>query len=772
MRLLARLFAAILLLIGLGLALGGAWLAALGGSPYYVLVGLAYMAAAFLAWRGRAAALWLMAAIMAATLAWALWEARLDYWALFPRLMAPLALTGLGLAFLPSLVRTGARKAAYAGAGACGLAFAALFAFAFVPHGAIMPAAGAAYPASSGSNGPDNWTSYGKTTEGLRYTAYTQINRENISKLRPAWTFRTGDSGPGIDQNTPLQIGDTLYTCSRNNRIAAIDGDSGKPRWTFDPQARSPIWQRCRSLAYFHDDASAANAPCADRIIATTIDARLFALDARTGARCPGFGQEGMVALSQGMGPIKPGYYFQTSGPLVARNLIIIGGWVVDNQEVGEPSGVIRAFDVRSGELAWAWDLGNPAITKLPPPGQTYTRGTPNMWTTAAYDDRLGLIYLPLGNATPDYYGVGRAPWADAYNATLVALDVATGRERWKFQTVHHDIWDYDLPAQPALIDVADGRGGKVPALLLPTKRGQLFLLNRATGAPLAEVAEKPVTQVGAAPGERLSPTQPYSVGMPVIGAMRLSEKRAWGMTMFDQLACRISFRQHRYDGDFTPIGLRKALEQPSNVGGLNWGSLSVDVATNRVFMNDIRTPASYRLVPRADYPAYSKKVPSDGTGHGPSPQAGTPYGMGTMLWMSGLGVPCVQPPFGTITAIDLDSRRIAWQVPAGTAEELGPLGLKLGLPMPIGMPTYAGTSVTAGGLLFFAGSQDFYLRAYDAATGRELWKHPLPVGSSATPMTYISPRTGRQYVVVSVGGAAHSEAVGDYVMAFALPPR
>ena len=271
---------------------------------------------------------------------------------------------------------------------------------------------------------------------------------------------------------------------------------------------------------------------------------------------------------------------------------MVVGGWVVDNQQREEPSGVIRAFSARTGELVWAWDLGNPEITRLPPEGQTYTRGTPNMWTTAAYDDTLGLVYAPLGNATPDYYGQDRPPRSEAFNSSLVALDIETGRPRWKFQTVHHDIWDYDLPSQPALIDLPDGNGGTQPAVLQTTKRGQLFLLDRATGKPLAEVAEKAVPQNGAVPEETLAPTQPYSVGMPTIGTERLDERRMWGMTMFDQLACRIAFRRMRYDGDFTPPGTQMSIQHPGNIGGMNWGSVSVDSSNQRVFLNDIRVPS------------------------------------------------------------------------------------------------------------------------------------------------------------------------------------
>jgi len=768
MKFLAALFCIVLAFIGLGLVGGGAWLLRLGGSPYYAIVGLAYLVAAVLLWRRKTSGGLIVLLVAVFTVPWALWESGINFWALFARLMSPLALAGFALLFAPSRSPTANRKRFYGGALVTALIFAAGFGLSFVPHGIIHPSADiTAYKPTKGDNSPSDWTSYGRTAAGDRYSPFDQINRGNVSKLDLAWTYRTG-KGDGADQNTPLQIGDTVYTCTPTDVIAALDADTGKPRWIFDPKAAAPYWQRCRGLGYYKvpPEAQSADGLCNERLVQTTIDARLLEIDSKTGAPCTGFGDNGTVQLSQGMGEVKAGYYFQTSAPLIARNLIVVGGWVTDNQEVGEPSGVIRAFNVITGELEWAWDLGNPEITKLPPEGQTYTRATPNMWTTAAFDDKLGLIYAPLGNTTPDYYGVHRPAFADQYNATLVALDVTTGREKWKFQTVHHDIWDYDLPAQPLLIDAPDGNGGTVPAVLQTTKRGQLFLLNRQTGVPLAEVQEKPVPQHGGAPEEKLSPTQPYSVGMPTIGAERVTEQTAWGLTMFDQLACRIAFRKMRYDGDFTPIGLQYAIQQPGNLGGLNWGSVSVDLPNNRIFMNDIRVPSLFALIPRADYVDFALTT----TAHGPSaPQRGTPYAMATEMWTSRLRVPCTQPPFGTVTAVDLNTRKIAWQVPAGTAEQLGPFKIKTKLPMPMGLPSYAGTSATAGGVVFFAGFQDYYIRAYDAENGAELWKYPLPVGSSATPMTYISPKTGKQYVLISVGGAPYSKDVGDYVLAFSL---
>ncbi|MBE2276099.1 MAG: membrane-bound PQQ-dependent dehydrogenase, glucose/quinate/shikimate family [Rhodobacteraceae bacterium] len=775
MHVLSRLFVIVLAVMGAGLAIAGGWLISLGGSWYYFLLGLVWLIAAVAMWRGRTAGGWLVIAAAVLTVPWAIWEAGLAFWPLFTRLMVPIAVAGVAALFMPTLADGQGKKPFYGLAALALVLFVLGFVFTFQPHGVVQRTAEIpTYVPAKGDNTPSDWTAYARDTMGRRYSPFDQINRDTVSKLDLAWTFRTGRKDVGIDQNTPLQIGDTVYSCTTTNVVIALDPDKGTEKWRFDPQVKDVFWQRCRGIGYFKlpEAQQVAGQACNERLILTTVDARLIAIDAKDGKLCEGFGQSGVASLGAEMGDIKPGYYFQTSAPLVARDKIVVGGWVVDNQEVGEPSGVIRAFNAVTGELEWAWDLGNPAITKLPPPGETYTRETPNMWTTAAYDDELGLIYAPLGNTTPDYYGADRPAFANEYNATLVALDVETGRERWKFQTVHHDLWDYDLPSQPALIDVPDGKGGVVKAVLQTTKRAQLFLLDRATGEPIAEVAELPVPQEGAAPEEipHLSPTQPFSVGMPTIGAETLTEAKMWGMTTFDQLICRIEFRQMQYFGNMTPIGVNKpTIEQPGNLGGFNWGSVSVDVPNNLVFMNDIRVPTKFWLMPSADYPAIAKELHSDGTGHGPSPQRGTPYGMATDMWLSPLGVPCVAPPLGTITAVDMNTRTVAWSVPAGTAEQLGPFGLKLGLKMPMGMPTYAGTTATAGGLVFFAGFQDYYLRAYDAATGEEVWNYELPVGSSATPMTYVSPATGKQYVLISVGGAARSPVTGDYVMAFAL---
>lgn len=774
-----RLAGGISITAGALLSCGGFRLVLLGGSLYYVLIGLGYIASGTLLWRRRAAGAWYMVALFALTVCWALWETGLNFWGLFPRLMVPAGLALLGLLATLWFSPGASRKATAATATGLTLFLAASLAYAFVPHGVIQGSLSRPFVLAERSDEPQDWSSYGRTMKGTRYSPFAQITPANVTQLKPVWTYRSGDRGPGILQDTPLQIGGLVYTCSRNNHIAALDADTGEVRWRYDAGVKATDWAHCRGVAYYalpeaSGETNAAPA-CSRRIFTSTVDARLIALDAENGRPCAQFGHDGVVDLNQGMGSVKPGFYFLASAPTVARGRIIIGGSVPDNLETQEPSGVIRAFDARTGELAWAWDMGNPNVTREPPPGGHYTRATPNMWSTPAYDDALGLVYVPLGNETPDYFGAGRNPASELYNSSITALDVETGRPRWSVQTVHHDLWDYDVPSQPALVDLPDGHGGKLAALLQTTKRGQIFLLNRATGEALSPIVEQPVPQRGAVPEEHLASSQPYSPDMPAIGTEPLNERKAWGMTTFDQLWCRISFREQRYDGEFTPVGIDSSLQYPGPLGGLNWGSVSIDPVNHIALMNDLRMASVRQLVPRSEYAAWAARYPEAGLhGHGAGLQAqsGTPYGVFVQLWMSPLGVPCNEPPLGTLTAVDLVTRKVLWQTPSGTTKDTGPMGIATHLPMPVGMPTYAGTSVTASGLVFFAGTQDFFIRAYDVQSGAELWKYPLPVGASATPISYVSPNTGRQYVLVSAGGAARSSRTGDYVMAFALPQQ
>ncbi|MNE23303.1 Quinate/shikimate dehydrogenase (quinone) [compost metagenome] len=389
------------------------------------------------------------------------------------------------------------------------------------------------------------------------------------------------------------------------------------------------------------------------------------------------------------------------------------------------------------------------------------------MWSTAAYDSKRGLLFIPLGNSTPDFWGGHRTDAANRYASSVVALDYKTGRERWAYQTVHHDIWDYDIPAQPALYDVPDGKGGSVPALIQTTKTGNIFMLNRETGKPIADVVERGVPQQELA-GDKTAPTQPHSVGMPYIGQEKLTESDMWGATIYDQLLCRIQFKSLRYDGAFTPPGTTASLQHPGNFGGMNWGSVSINEDTGTMVVNDIRIPLRVQLVPSEHH-----EIAGNGKPHSEfAPMRGTPFVLTNSSFVSPIDVPCQAPPYGTVTGIDLNTRQIIWQRPAGTVQDTAIAGVKVRAPFPIGMPTIGGTVSTRSGLVFFAGTQDYFLRAYDQGTGEELWKARMPVGSQATPMTFVSPSSNRQFVVVSAGGARSSMDRSDLLIAYALPKK
>jgi quinate dehydrogenase (quinone) len=771
---------------GVFLGFNGGRLVALGGSWYFLLAGVALLVSGVLIALRKPVGAWVYAVMLLLTAVWAVWDAGFSFWPLVSRLAL---LGGLGifvaLAY-PTLLRATGRPAgrgAYGIAAALALALVVMVGFTFVPSNVITASGPAPVPTPASADAPKDWRHWGNTVGGTRFGPLDQINKSNVDKLEVAWTFRTGDipqsNGFGAeDQGTPIQVGDAIYLCTAHNQVFALDADTGAKRWSYDPKATAPNWQRCRGVAYFEEPttggapavATATPAPaaadCRRRILTTTIDARLIALDADTGKPCSGFGTDGTVDLKVGMGQVKPGFYTLTAAPLVAGDLVVLGGRVADNIEVNEPSGVIRAFDVRTGKMVWVWDLSEEVAGQPRDPNRDYTRATPNVWTSMAYDEKLGLVYLPTGNTTPDAWGGQRTPQDDKYSSSVVALDVKTGKERWVFQTARHDLWDYDVPAQPTLIDVPDTNGsGMLPGLVQVTKSGQVFLLNRETGQPIAEVKETPVPQ-GKASGERYSPTQPMSVGLPSIGTETLTESSMWGGTLFDQLLCRIEFKKMRYDGMFTPPGEDLALQWPGSLGGMNWGGVSVDPTTGYVFVNDMRLGLWNRLIPRAQMEGNK----AGGVEMGAASQTGTPYGSLRDRFLSQLGIPCQQPPYGTMSAIDLKTRKLAWQVPVGTVQDTGPFGIKMHLPIPIGMPTLGGSLATQSGLVFFAGTQDYYLRAFDAATGKEVWKQRLPVGSQGTPMTFMSAKTGKQYVVLMAGGARQSPDRGDYVIAYALP--
>ncbi len=781
----------IIALLGLALAAGGVKLVSLGGSWYFLVGGLAMTVSGVLIALKKTAGAWLFAAFLMATAIWAVADAGLVFWPVFSRLFMFSAIGMVVALVYPLLARANGRVAgrgAYAVAAVLAVGVAVAAGNMFVAHPTVAATGtGPGLTPVEPAKAQKDWAHYGNTEGGSRFAALDQINRNNVDKLKVAWTYHTGDvaesDGNGAeDQLTPLQVGNKVFICTPHNNLIALDADTGKELWKNAINAQSKVWQRCRGMAYFDATATIAQpsnssiieakpapaANCQRRLLTNTIDARLIAVDADTGEFCQGFGNNGQVDLKAGLGDVPDSYYQLSSAPLMAGTTVVVGGRVADNVQSDMPGGVIRGFDVITGAMRWAFDPGNPQDRNAPADGKTYVRSTPNSWAPMSYDAATNTVFLPMGSSSTDIYGVERSELDHKYGASILALDASTGEERWVFQTVHNDLWDFDLPMQPSLIDF-DKDGQSVPALVIGTKAGQIYVLDRATGKPLTEVKEVPVKAANI-PNEPYSPTQPKSVGMPQIGAQHLTESDMWGATPYDQLLCRIDFKSMRYDGLYTAPGTDKSLSFPGSLGGMNWGSISTDPVHGFIFVNDMRLGLWIQMIPSQNKGQAAGGGEALNTGMGAVPLKGTPYAVNKNRFLSVAGIPCQAPPFGTLTAIDMKTQKVAWQVPVGTVEDTGPLGIRMHLPIKIGLPTLGGTLSTQGGLIFIAGTQDFYLRAFNSGNGEEVWKARLPVGSQGGPMTYVSPKTGKQYIVVTAGGARQSTDRGDYVMAYALP--
>ncbi|PNU06602.1 dehydrogenase [Novosphingobium guangzhouense] len=757
--------------MGAVLVVGGGWLIALGGSPFFLIAGILAAAAGVCLFRGSIYATWIALALLVIAAVWSYADIGFTFWPFFSRIMVFLGIALVTVMFAPWLSGPGASalsgKKAASGSVVLGIAMVAMLAGMFSSHatlegdGAALKILGDAAPATA----TNDWTGYGRTTSGSRFAPFQQINADNVKNLKVAWTYRTGDLA--IDsaefQMTPLKVGNTVYVCSPYSKVSAVDAATGKLRWKFDPHAHQKSWQRCRGVAYAKTPTANPADPCQERVVLTTIDARLITIDAKTGKACEGFGSGTSVDLMAGMGPSGPGSYYPTSAPLVADDVVVVGGHVNDNEKTGEPSGVVRGYDVRTGAQRWAWDPTHPKGRTTPlAKGEIYTPETPNFWGTASFDPKLGLIYVPTGNQTPDFWGGNRLPESDAYTDSIVAIDVKTGAARWHFRTANHDLYDYDVAAQPILYDMPDGKGGKTPVVVALTKRGEIFVLDRRNGKPVIPVTNRKVPTDGAPQGQRLAPTQPFSALS--LDTDRIKESDMWGGTIFDQMACRIAFKSMHYEGPFTPVGFKKTLIYPGYYGGFNWGGGAIDERTGTLYVNDIRMPQWGRFVHREDAHIRGLKPTTEGEY---SEQKGTPYGVERSMFLSPTGVPCIAPPYGSMAAIDLTTGKKRWQVPAGSLEDSP---AKPSIHIPLGLPTLGGPLVTAGGLTFFSGTMDSYLRAFDNRSGKVVWQGRLPVGSQAAPMTYM--QNGKQYIVVTAGGQTRTgtnENRGDYVIAYSL---
>ena len=785
-----------LLVTGLFYIIGGGKLISLGGSWYFLIAGLFTTASAFFIFKKKALGVWLFALVFIGTVIWALIDAGWEFWPLHSRLMFPAGLFAALLLTLPSIrkyqYQTSLSVPAYIIGGLTVLGMIGGLYGMFIPHPTVK-ASGEELPLVpvDPAKKQVNWDHYGNDAGGSRFAALDQINRNNVSKLKEVWRFRTGDFTTGTgngaeDQSTPLQVGDKVFLCTPHNNIFALDADTGKQLWKAEVNSKTDAWERCRGVAYFDSTQPllqptlagatpvanvTANTECPRRVYTNTPDGRLIAVNADTGERCKDFGVNGTVDLLQGLGDGTKAPRFEvTSAPTVAGSVLVIGSRIADNVAADMPGGVIRAYDVITGQLRWAFDARNPDPNYVLKSGETYKRSSANSWAAMSYDPQMNTVFLPMGSSSVDVWGGNRTAPDHKYNTSVLALDASTGKEKWVYQTVHNDLWDFDLPMQPSLVDFPMKNGTTKPAVVIGTKSGQFYVLDRVTGQPLTKVENQQV-KVADIPSEQYSKVQPRSVEMPQIGNQTLTESDMWGATPFDQLMCRISFKSMRYDGLYTAPGTDISLSFPGSLGGMNWGSIAFDPSHRYMFVNDMRLGLWIQLIKQT--PEDVKIQASGGekvnTGMGAVPMAGTPYKVNKNRFMSALGIPCQKPPFGTMTAIDMKTRQVAWQVPLGTIQDTGPMGIKMGLKAPIGMPTIGGPMATQGGLVFFAATQDYYLRAFDSSNGKELWKARLPVGSQGTPMSYVSPKTGKQYVVISAGGARQSPDHGDYVVAYAL---
>ncbi|MCF8709668.1 membrane-bound PQQ-dependent dehydrogenase, glucose/quinate/shikimate family [Rhizorhapis sp. SPR117] len=791
--LLTMIVAAILTLIGLILSVGGAWLTLLGGSIYYLLAGLLLIASGVFLFRGRTFGVLLFLVVYVMSVIWGLAEAGLDGWALLPFTVGPTVLLLLVLLTLPILQPHRWRWPTVLGfaGGMLLILVVAGFIISRVnqPPVGLLPALIASTVADPSPLRPGtDWPAYGGSYAAQRYSPLGQITPDNVGKLERAWVYHTRDMPKGDPKDskygaetTALKVGDTLYLCSATNILIALDPATGQQRWRYDPQISEewiPYTAACRGVAYYAVPGAKADSSCAARVIEGTLDGRIIAVDARTGRPCAGFGTNGAIDIKRGMGKVAPGMVSITSPPTIIRGVIVTGHQVLDGQKRSAPSGVIQGFDAVTGAKRWAWDMVNPQWAADPPKGEEYARGTPNMWTIASGDEALGLVYLPMGNSAADYWSGSRRPQENAFSTSLVALDVMTGKPRWSFQTVRRDVWDYDLGAQATLVDFPSG-GTSVPALILPSKQGDIYVLDRRTGRPIFPVQERAVPRTGVEPQLR-SPTQPFST-YHTLAFPKLEERDMWGMSPIDQMICRIQFRRAEYRGMYTPpTADKRFVEYPGYNGGTDWGGIAIDPVRGVIIANYNNMPNYNRLVPRAEadrrgWPKPRGEVRGGDmgdAGHGSrDPQAGTPYAIavnpGWRLPLTSLL--CKRPPYGGIRAIDMRTGNTIWDRPFGTARRNGPWGIPSMLPVNIGTPNNGGAVVTAGGIIFIAAATDNLIRAIDLRTGKTLWQDTLPAGGQATPTVYEA--NGKQYLTIMAGGHHFMETpIGDALITYALP--
>jgi quinoprotein glucose dehydrogenase len=761
---------AIAIVFGLVLFIGGVWLAALGGSWYYIIAGILFIATAILLRKLSSSALYVYAALVLGTVVWGLWEVGSDFFALAPRLDI-LGVFGLWL-LIPAVTRGfNAKGAKIALSGTLAITIAVMAYSIFNDPQEIRGTLSAKQPTPAPIDGiaDADWPAYGRTQSGLRYSPLNQINSDNVKDLQVAWTYHTGesktenDSGETTNQVTPIKIGNNMYLCTTHQKLVSLDPSTGKEKWVFDPKLKSDnTFQHltCRGVSYYDANNTvgfatslqakkSSSTECPRKVILPVNDGRIVAVNADTGKACSDFGHNGEVDLQKDMPFPYPGGYIPTSPPVVTGTTIIIGGSTTDNYSTQEPSGVIRGYDVNTGALLWVFDTGAEDPNQIPGPGQKYVNNSPNAWAPLAYDAKLDIVYVPTGVGTPDIWGGNRTKLHERYANSMLALNATTGKLVWNFQTTHHDLWDMDVPSQPTLADIKDKTGQTVPAIYVLTKTGNAFVLDRRNGQAIVPINERPVPQtVKRGPqtkGEFYSPTQPFS-DFNLAPKDKLTDKQMWGATMFDQLICRVSFHRLNYDGIYTPPSENGTLVFPGNLGVFEWGGLSLNPDRQIAVMNPIGLPFVSKLIP-AD-PNRKQTAKGAGTEAGVQPMYGVPYGVEISAFLSPFGLPCKQPAWGYVAGVDLKTHDVAWKRRIGTIRDSMP-----GIPLPpfkMGVPMLGGSISTAGNVMFIGATQDDYIRAINVTNGDELWKGRLPAG----------------------GHGSFGTKMGDSIVAYALPDK
>ncbi len=613
-----------------------------------------------------------------------------------------------------------------------------------------------------------------------KYSSLTQINKANVANLELAWEYHTGEiPAKGVAnafiafEDQPSIIEGNLVVCSVSRRVIALDPASGEERWTFDPktpaQKDGSVYQKCRGISHWVDRKAARGASCSSRIFLGTTDYKLVAIDARTGKSCEGFGEQGVVTMAPSKPILFAAELVAGSNPAVVNDVVVVSSSVADNQRVDAPSGRVLAFDARSGAQLWEFD----PVPRDPgdPASATWSRGSGegfgggNVWSSMAVDETLDLVYLPTTSSSSDFYGGDRVG-DNLYTTSVVALEGATGKVAWHYQLVHHNVFDYDIPSHPLLVDYPHD-GKRVPALVQNTKMGLIFVFDRKTGEPLVPVEERPVPQEGKVPGEVLSPTQPFPVGMPTIMKTGFTPDDAGGFTPIDRWLCRKKIEQYQYGPLYTPPSEKGTIFSPSSGGGPNWGGGAYDPESHIMVVPSNRVPTVLTLVPVAQVqaPAEGDDQAIEGGSAMTFHVKGSPYVVKIEPLLSPLGAPCSEPPWAGLTAVDIVSRKILWDVPLGSLEKMLPLPF----PLEFGTPGAGGALVTAGGLVFIGYTLDDQLRAFDLQSGKVLWQADLPAAGTAVPVSYAI--DGEQYIVIPAGGhSMYGTTMGDSVVAYKLP--